>query len=413
MKKLILLMMLPFCALSAMAQDMLVTNEGKSMTIYNLEISDQSIFFQLSDKADAPLQKMLKKDVLIIKKADGTKLDLNAPQTTVANQASQPAEQEESGIVYVTPETLSPEAKAANDALIAKYNQPVKYKLIKEKNRGKKANYGIAVFGIKENSVISNEDIEIIITKGVIQEKGKKDPEVFVANEHTGKSALEFSIKNNTNQTIYLDLGNTFYTSMEQSVCYYIPTSTTTTASSSGGGSVNLGAVASALGAGGTVGTIANGVNVGGGSTNGTSTTTYSQRILPIAPMGRTTLDAQYMFGKDIFSPCQGLQCLSYHTNCENEFIFSDENNILTGDHYIYDKTTSPINLSFIIAYSHTEDCRLLKTQTVYLYLKDFYGDKTNPILVYPEPLLERNIHNIYMLNSIRHTSKTASFPKP
>ena len=72
--------MLPFCALSAMAQDMLVTNEGKSMTIYNLEISDQSIFFQLSDKADAPLQKMLKKDVLIIKKADGTKLDLDAPQ---------------------------------------------------------------------------------------------------------------------------------------------------------------------------------------------------------------------------------------------------------------------------------------------------------------------------------------------
>ena len=72
MKKFILLMILPFYVLSAMAQDMLVTNEGKSMTIYNLEISEQSIFFQLSDKADAPLQKMLKKDVLIIKKADGT-----------------------------------------------------------------------------------------------------------------------------------------------------------------------------------------------------------------------------------------------------------------------------------------------------------------------------------------------------
>ena len=75
MKKFILLMMLPFYALVTMAQDMLVTNEGKSMTIYNLEISDQSIFFQLQDKANAPLQKMLKKDVLIIKKADGTKLD--------------------------------------------------------------------------------------------------------------------------------------------------------------------------------------------------------------------------------------------------------------------------------------------------------------------------------------------------
>ena len=65
MKKFILLMMLPFYVLTTMAQDMLVTNEGKSMTIYNLEISEQSIFFQLSNKTDAPLQKMLKKDVLI------------------------------------------------------------------------------------------------------------------------------------------------------------------------------------------------------------------------------------------------------------------------------------------------------------------------------------------------------------
>ncbi len=57
MKKIILLMILPFYVLSAMAQDMLVTNEGKSMTIYNLEISEQSIFFQLSDKANALYKK--------------------------------------------------------------------------------------------------------------------------------------------------------------------------------------------------------------------------------------------------------------------------------------------------------------------------------------------------------------------
>ena len=217
----------------------------------------------------------------------------------------------------------------------------MKYSLIKEKNKGKIANYGIAVFGIKENSVISNEDIEIIITKGVIQERGKKEPEVFVTNEHLGKSALQFSIKNKTKQTIYLDLGNTFYTSMDHSVCYYIPTSTTTTTSSSGGGSVNLGAVAGALGVGGAVGTIANGVNVGGGSTNGTSTTTYSQRIIPIAPMGKTTLDAQYMFGKGVEIPTQGMVNYGYGGN-ECYFIFSDEDNILVGDHYIYDQTTSP-----------------------------------------------------------------------
>ena len=92
MKKLASTTLLLLFTLSAWAQDMLVTNEGKSMTIFNLEISEQSIFFQLSDKADAPLQKMLKKDVLIIKKADGTKLDLNAPQAE--EKESQPIKED-------------------------------------------------------------------------------------------------------------------------------------------------------------------------------------------------------------------------------------------------------------------------------------------------------------------------------
>ena len=89
--------MLPFYVLAAMAQDMLVTNEGKSMTIYNLEISDQSIFFQLSNKTDAPLQKMLKKDVLIIKKADGTKLDLDAPQAVTEKSNDLQATEQSNG----------------------------------------------------------------------------------------------------------------------------------------------------------------------------------------------------------------------------------------------------------------------------------------------------------------------------
>ena len=103
---------------------------------------------------------------------------------------------------------------------------------------------------------------------------------MFVPNEHYGAPALQFTFINKSNRTIYLDLGNTFYTSAGKSVCYFTPTSTTTTSSSSKGGSVNLGTIADALGVGGIAGTLANGVNVGGGSTNGTSTTTYAQRII-------------------------------------------------------------------------------------------------------------------------------------
>ena len=367
-------MMLPFYALATMAQDMLVTNEGKSMTIYNLEISDQSIFFQLQDKADAPLQKMLKKDVLIIKKADGTKLDLNAPQTEAPSQAPQPVEQEESGIVYVTPETLSPEAKAANDALIAKYNQPVELQVLKEKRIGNNAAAALAVFGIKENSVLSNEDIEISITMGGMYYSKKKGSEFDIAHKETYgyHPALQFSIKNKTNRTIYLDLGNTFYITMGQSICFYTPSSTTTTSSSSSGGSVNLGTVAGALGIGGVAGTLANGVNVGGGATSGTTNTIYAQRVIPVAPMGNVTLDAQYMFGKEDKLLCKGLTYSSY---LGNPYVhFAKTAPMLIGDHYSYHEDSSPVNLSFIISYSKSEDCQNLKTQTANFFLKDLCG---------------------------------------
>lgn len=397
-------MMLPFYALAITAQDMLVTNEGKSMTIYNLEISDQSIFFQLSDKVDAPLQKMLKKDVLIIKKADGTKLDLNALQTETTNQVPQPAEKEEAGIVYVTPETLSPEAKAANDALIAKYNQPVKLQVLKEKRIGKDAGTALAVFGIKENSVLSNEDIEISITMGSMYYSEKKGSEFDIAHKETNgyHPALQFSIKNKTNRTIYIDLGNTFYISMGQSTCFYTPSLTTTTSSSSSGGSVNLGAVAGALDIGGVAGTLANGINVGGGTANGTTNTIYAQRVIPVAPMGNVTLDAQYMFGKEDKLLCKGLTYFRYCGVLHVDFAKSSP--MLIGDHYSYHENSSPVNLSFIISYSKNEDCHNLKTQTANFFLRDLCG--------YWEKKDVTTNHDLNVKFYIFKTKNGTSFPK-
>ena len=74
-----------------------------------------------------------------------------------------------------------------------------------------------------------------------------------------------FLVQNKTNKPIYIDLGNSFYISLGQSTCYYVPSSTTTSSSSGGGAGVNLGSVAGALGVGGVVGQLAGGVNVGGG----------------------------------------------------------------------------------------------------------------------------------------------------
>lgn len=62
----------------AVAQDLLVTNSGESLTVYNLEIGPTAVFYQLSADANADIKRIAKTDVLIIRKADGTKIDPNA-----------------------------------------------------------------------------------------------------------------------------------------------------------------------------------------------------------------------------------------------------------------------------------------------------------------------------------------------
>ena len=68
----------------AKAQDMIVTNDGESIKAFNLEIGPKSVFYQLSMDADADTKRIDKKDILIIRLADGTKLDPNSSGQTPA-----------------------------------------------------------------------------------------------------------------------------------------------------------------------------------------------------------------------------------------------------------------------------------------------------------------------------------------
>ena len=98
-------------------------------------------------------------------------------------------------------------------------------------------------------------------------------------------------LKNKTSKPIFIDLANSYILLNEQATPYYVPTATTTTQGGTSGGSVNIRAVAGALGVGGSVGTLANGVSVGGSNTHISTTTTYSQRIVSIPPMSTLALD--------------------------------------------------------------------------------------------------------------------------
>ena len=115
-------------------------------------------------------------------------------------------------------------------------------------------------------------------------------------------------MKNKTSRILYVDLGTTFFIRLGETICFYTPSSTTTSHGKSGGAGVNLGAVTGALGIGGVAGNLANGVNVGGGTTSSTTSTTYSQRIVAVPPMSSIELTPQYLFGNERKTICHGAE---------------------------------------------------------------------------------------------------------
>lgn len=79
------------CMISIAAEpDILVTQSGESLKVYNLEMSPTTVFYTLEEGADAGLQKIAKADVLIIKKADGTVVNFN--NTVVAEPENKKSE---------------------------------------------------------------------------------------------------------------------------------------------------------------------------------------------------------------------------------------------------------------------------------------------------------------------------------
>ncbi len=382
------------------AQDRVITKEGDVMEVYRVDVGSTFIYYTLEDKDDAPLLKIAKADVLMIRKKDGTKIDVTAAATATApaspaqtGQAAQP------GIVTLKREELTAEGKAANDALMEKLNCHVELVLKESKQEDagkKKANRGFAILGVKQNSVIANEDIEVGVTLGEMYQEKKVD--IFqgslgahIAREKYQEKKVDdfyplkvyeefyvnlsykphicFSVKNKQNKTLYLDLGNTFYVSQGQPVCYYIPTATTTSSGSSGGGSLNLGAVAGALGVGGAVGTLASGISVGGGSSKSTSTTTYSQRVIGIPPYATVQLSPKPLY------PDKSYPVFNFSSDCEG-------GTMMVGDNYTYAEETSPLQMSFILAYSEMENCECTKSAPVNIYLRQLLGYRDGVVKV-------------------------------
>ena len=105
-----------------------------------------------------------------------------------------------------------------------------------------------------------------------------EEAKIAVAYTISEEGELTAIVYNRTSEIMTIDQTMSFFVNSDgMSTSYYDPTVRTTSvtdmSSTTKGASVNLGAIAGALGVGGTIGQLASGVNVGGSGTNGSATT--------------------------------------------------------------------------------------------------------------------------------------------
>ena len=356
-------------SMTASAQDVLITRDGEVINVFRVDISSSAVYYSLDATESAQTLRIDKADVYMIKRADGTKYELgnDALEDTSDKVAS----------AHVTStqmsDEVSEEARQRNREVIESINSYVpKY----EGKVGKECNRVFCVMGVGNGSCIINDEVDLSM-------KVSPSPQKESFNRNTTYSYADplfiLTVKNKTAQTLYIDLGNTFFVrGGGNATAYYVPSATSTASTSSSGVSVNAGAVAGALGIGGGIGKLASGVNVGGGSSSTSVNVTYSQRVVAIPPMSSKTLDGQPLFCEEGWF-CDGLEIVDYAKNAPKLpwFFFRTEKDDPEFEHgavHSYSEELSPVHFSLYLTYSYTEDCSDSKRISSSLYAKNIIG---------------------------------------
>ena len=407
MKKLLLVACSLMGGKNAFAQDVLITQDGDVKKVYDVEISNNAVFYKSEDKANAAISRISKDAVFMIKRKDGTKYDLgnNAQQSQPNVNFLQPTQSSPSA-------TTSAASQKRNEELIT-YSNTFNPEYVGKKSGN--AGFLYAILGYGEDSHLVNDDVEIITKTGkliyptglntkieALISQNAVDKLTFIENLlNYDNPAIQIQVKNKTNKTIYIDLGNSFFLRNGIASAFYIPSSTSTSQTNGSGVGVNLGAVAGAcaLGVGGAIGQLASGIGVGS-SSNTMVSTTYSQRVIAIPPMSIKKLDSQLLF---ISQDCDGFViCNSNWTkSCAFRFTSDTEPKLQNGQVLNYTKDSSPFNWGCMISYSFTEDCSSINSLSFNYYMRSIIG--------FPENALG-SINDIKLAKYIPDYGKTMGF---
>lgn len=149
-------------AVCTSAQDMIVKKDGTVIQAKVMKVGTSEVDYKKWSNQNGPQYSIAVADILAINYQNGEKETFE--NVSAQPEASKPAAQP-TGMTQVTVETLSAEAKAANDAAIEKYNQ-IYDTDVNEVMKNGNAKGAFMRLGVAEGSVLENEDIAISIATG-------------------------------------------------------------------------------------------------------------------------------------------------------------------------------------------------------------------------------------------------------
>lgn len=186
-----------------------------------------------------------------------------------------------------------------------------------------------------------------------------------------GQFAIQYSsegnviIINENDSTMYIDMGESYYVNNGIAQQLFDNSVTTNFSSGTQGATVNMGSVASAMGVGGALGTLARGVNVGGSSTSGSSTQVFEERYISIPPMSRKQM-------KSIaFEPVNSSQ---WGLGNDKTWKEARDGAYVREGVYVYDKYSSPAQ-EYIFSYSFNPTGKFQSTRDLF-YVEKIEVDK-------------------------------------
>ena len=389
-RSIFILMLLCFCT-SLQAQDLIVKKNGEVMAVYNIDIAEKWVYYTLEASTDDDLKRLSREDVFSVKIGSGD-MQLLSAQNTEPKKDEQIIE-DNSG-----PRLVERKTADNNDILIAKYNRTnitgIKVsenstKLTKPSD--KDTNNGVAILRVTEGSVLSNEDVEIQISL-----------------KHKGVSLFgyEIFVKNKTENTIYVDLANTFRNMNNgESKIYFDDTQVTKTTGGSTGAVANLGAIASGVGIGGAVGAIASGINVGTKNDASVTQTYKNDRIIKIPPRGKVALPPSYRANdKDVKEDYDlfviGLPIKDYNLKLWNIYNFTEDD--------------SPWRNHISITYSSVDDFSTYSQVKFSLYLGQIIGSRNdapiNRLVGFEEDVTLHSLLYLTTFNEIKDAERLESY---